>query len=70
MSDRPPSAAEALYPNLRQQLPERPVQQQRGSVADAMFPHLVPPKPTDPYHESYLRFMKAMGLVPVDEGKR
>jgi hypothetical protein len=48
MIGRPPSAAEALYPNLRQQLPERPTQQQRGSVADAMFPHLVPKPPPAP----------------------
>jgi hypothetical protein len=43
---REPSAAEALYGHLKSQLPERPTQRPSSvSVADAMFPNLVPKPP-------------------------
>jgi hypothetical protein len=69
MNNRPlPSAADALYPHLRVQLPERPVQRPSSvSVAAAMFPHLAPKPLLDPYRESYLRYMKSMGLVPIEQ---
>jgi hypothetical protein len=67
---REPSAADALYPHLRSQLPERPAQQQKQpSLAASMYPALAPPPPIDPYRENYLRYMKAVGLVAI-EGKR
>jgi hypothetical protein len=66
---REPSAADALYPHLRSQLPERPTQQRPSdiSTAHAMFPKLVPkPKPpSDPY----LAYMHALGFR-VDERRR
>jgi hypothetical protein len=37
---REPSAAEALYPHLRAQVPERPPQQSSRSLADTLHPSL------------------------------
>jgi hypothetical protein len=66
MNDRPPSAAASIYPHLK--LAERPIQRPSSvSVAAAMFPSLVPKPPSDPYRESYLRHMKAMGLIPIEQ---
>jgi hypothetical protein len=62
MADRKPSAAEALYPNLRAAVPERPEQQQRGSLASAMYPSQMPrPKPLpDPNRDSLLRNLREL----------
>jgi hypothetical protein len=67
MTDRPPSAAEAIYGHLKSQ--ERPAQRPSNkSIADAMYPAHVPkPKPpADPYD----RFMAAMGFTRTDKRGR
>jgi hypothetical protein len=68
MTDRPPSAAAALYPHL--QSAARPLQQQTNKpIAYTMYPKLgpkPPPLPEDPY----LRHMQAYGLIRKDAGRR
>jgi hypothetical protein len=61
--DREPSAAEALYPTLRQALPDELPPRRSSSVASAMYPRKPSTPSPDPKQESYLRYMKAMGFV-------
>jgi hypothetical protein len=51
MAQRPPSAAQAIFPNLPRGT--RDVVEQRAeprSVADAVYGHLRPPQPKPPTH--------------------
>jgi hypothetical protein len=59
MSDRPPSAAQSLYPHLKSQ--ERPVQQQRGDLASVMYPGNVKPRPIP--EDPYLAYMQRLGFI-------
>jgi hypothetical protein len=70
MSDRPRSAAAALYPHLPHDKGIVQSQREQPRLADALYPSLVPKPPIDPYYDYYLRYMKSWGLVPIDEGKR
>jgi hypothetical protein len=62
MTDRPPSAAQSLYPHLKSQ--ERPTQQQRGDLASVMYPTHVKPRPIP--EDAFERHLYFMGLVRKD----
>jgi hypothetical protein len=58
-----PSAAEALWPHLPKQVPERPAQQRAsGSLAETVWPELVqkPPPPRNPNREKLLRGLRTL----------
>jgi hypothetical protein len=61
---RLPSAAAALYPNLPTGTPDVVPQRQQGSVADAMYAHLRPPRPNplvDRWHDAAAKARAAWG---------
>jgi hypothetical protein len=80
MAERsPPSAAAALYPNLKSGTPDVVQQRQQPTLADALYPSLAPkpkppaPKPTRSIEEirdwSHVDpgYARLVGLVPKGE---
>jgi hypothetical protein len=59
MTQREPTAAEALYGYLPSQKDNAAKQQQLGSLAEAMWPR-PKPKPPNPYRESLLRGLREL----------
>jgi hypothetical protein len=59
---RPPSAAQALFPNLKTGTPDVVQQRHQGTVADAMYSHLKPPPstPPNPYRDSLLKHLREL----------
>ena len=53
MPDREPSAAGALYPNLKSGTPDVVDQRRQGTIADAMFPSLGPKTKPAPVLRTY-----------------
>jgi hypothetical protein len=59
MAQHEPTAAEALYGHLPSQKDNAAKQQQRPSLAEAMWPR-PKPKPPNPYRESLLRGLREL----------
>jgi hypothetical protein len=55
----PPSAAQALYPNLAQGTPNEVEQRRQPTLAAAMWPRPPAPSPREVWHD---RFMEMVGL--------
>jgi hypothetical protein len=68
MTDRPPSAAAALYPHLPHDKGPVQPQRQQPQLAAALYPSLTP-KPKLP-EDAYERHMHLMGLVRIDRRGR
>jgi hypothetical protein len=59
MPQREPTAAQALYPNLRQATPNEVEQQRKPTLAEALWPRPPQPSPRELWRD---RFFEMVGL--------